>query len=222
MKINARLKKIGDLVEANSFCLDVGCDHALLDIYLVRQNKNIRAVASDVKEGPVLQAKKNIEQEKLEEVIEVRLGDGLSTYTKDIDTVIISGMGGRNIISICKNDMKNFKMVSTYIVSPNNYQEDVKRFFVKNGYYIANEEFVKDKRFIYQIIILKKGKKKYTKKEFFFGPVFLLKKGPLFREYYEREMKAREILLDLLPKNFKYKRYKTNKEINLIKQEIKD
>lgn len=222
MKINARLKKIGDLVEANSFCLDVGCDHALLDIYLVRQNKNIRAVASDVKEGPVLQAKKNIEQEKLEEVIEVRLGDGLSTYTKDIDTVIISGMGGRNIISICKNDMKNFKMVSTYIVSPNNYQEDVKRFFVKNGYYIANEEFVKDKRFIYQIIILKKGKKKYTKKEFFFGPVFLLKKGPLFREYYEREMKAREILLDLLPKNFKYKRYKANKEINLIKQEIKD
>ena len=131
-------------------------------------------------------------------------------------------MGGRNIISICKNDMKNFKMVSTYIVSPNNYQEDVKRFFVKDGYYIANEEFVKDKRFIYQIIILKKGKKKYTKKEFFFGPVFLLKKGPLFREYYEREMKAREILLDLLPKNFKYKRYKTNKEINLIKQEIKD
>lgn len=222
MKINARLKKIGDLVEANSFCLDVGCDHALLDIYLVRQNKNIRAVASDVKEGPVLQAKKNIEQEKLEEVIEVRLGDGLSTYTKDIDTVIISGIGGRNIISICKNDMKNFKMVSTYILSPNNYQEDVKRFFVKNGYYIANEEFVKDKRFIYQIIILKKGKKKYTKKEFFFGPVFLLKKGPLFREYYEREMKAREILLDLLPKNFKYKRYKTNKEINLIKQEIKD
>ena len=222
MKINARLKKIGDLVEANSFFLDVGCDHALLDIYLVRQNKNIRAVASDVKEGPVLQAKKNIEQEKLEEVIEVRLGDGLSTYTKDIDTVIISGMGGRNIISICKNDMKNFKMVSTYILSPNNYQEDVKRFFVKNGYYIANEEFVKDKRFIYQIIILKKGKKKYTKKEFFFGPVFLLKKGPLFREYYEREMKAREILLDLLPKNFKYKRYKTNKEINLIKQEIKD
>ena len=165
MKINARLKKIGDLVEANSFCLDVGCDHALLDIYLVRQNKNIRAVASDVKEGPVLQAKKNIEQEKLEEVIEVRLGDGLSTYTKDIDTVIISGIGGRNIISICKNDMKNFKMVSTYILSPNNYQEDVKRFFVKNGYYIANEEFVKDKRFIYQIIILKKGKKKYTKKE---------------------------------------------------------
>ena len=39
MKINDRLKKIGDLVEANSFCLDVGCDHALLDIYLVKKNE---------------------------------------------------------------------------------------------------------------------------------------------------------------------------------------
>ena len=44
MKINNRLKMIGDLVEANSFCLDVGCDHALLDIYLVSQKKNIKAI----------------------------------------------------------------------------------------------------------------------------------------------------------------------------------
>ena len=48
MKINERLKKIGDLVEANSFCLDVGCDHGLLDIYLAKQKKNIKAIASDI------------------------------------------------------------------------------------------------------------------------------------------------------------------------------
>lgn len=222
MKINARLKKIGDLVEANSFCLDVGCDHALLDIYLVRQNKNIRAVASDVAAGPVEQAKKNIAREHLETEIEVRLGEGLSTYTPNINTVIISGMGGRNIIGICKNNLRIFKKIDAYIVSPNNYQEDVKRFFCRNGFYIANEEFVKDKRFIYQIIIFKKGKKHYTKKEYFFGPVFLIKKGPLFREYYLKEMKSREILISLLPNSFRYKKYKTNKEIKMIKNEIED
>ena len=64
MKINARLKKIGDLVEANSFCLDIGCDHALLDIYLVNQNKNIKAIASDIAEGPLEQAKNNIKISK--------------------------------------------------------------------------------------------------------------------------------------------------------------
>ena len=59
MKINDRLKKIGDLVEANSFCLDVGCDHAFLDIYLVLKNQNIRTIASDVAEGPLYHAFEN-------------------------------------------------------------------------------------------------------------------------------------------------------------------
>ena len=222
MKINERLRKIGDLVEANSFCLDVGCDHALLDIYLVSSKRNIKAVASDIADGPIEQAKKNIKRERLENEIEVRKGAGISTYTKEIDTVIISGMGGRNIIGICKNDLRILKKIDTLIISPNNYHEDVKRFLCKNGFYIENEEFVRDGKFIYQIIIFKKGKKKYSKKEYFFGPVFLEKKGPLFREYYEREMKSREILISLLPKNFRLKKISIRKEINLIKNEIED
>ena len=222
MKINARLKKIGDLVEANSFCLDIGCDHALLDIYLVHKNKNIKAVASDIAEGPLEQAKKNIKRERLEDKIETRLGNGLSTYTDEINTVIISGMGGRNIIGICKNDMKALKKIDTLIISPNNYQVDVKKFLTKNGFYIENEEFVKDKKFIYQIIILKRGKKKYTKKEYFFGPVFLIKKGPLFREYYLREQKSKEILRTMLPKKYRLKKYQLKKEIEMIKNEIED
>ena len=222
MKINARLKKIGDLVEANSFCLDVGCDHALLDIYLARQKKNIRTIASDIGDGPVEQAKNNIKREHLEDEIEVRQGDGLATYSEEIDTIIISGMGGRNIIGICKASPKVLKKIKTLIISPNNYQEEVKRYLTKNGFYIENEEFVRDKRFIYQIIILKRGKRKYSKKDYFFGPVFLIKKGPLFREYYEREMKSREILIPLLPKNFRYRKYKAKKEIEMIKKEIED
>ena len=222
MKINTRLKMIGDLVEANSFGLDVGCDHALLDIYLVKQKKNIKAIASDIAEGPVEQAKANIKREKLENEIEVRLGDGLDTYSDEVDTIIISGMGGRSIIGICKNKPKVLKKVKTLILSPNNYQEDVKRYLCKNGFYIENEEFVKDKKFIYQILIFKKGKKRYSKKEYFFGPKFLEKKGPLFREYYSREMKSREILITLLPKNYRYKKYITKKEIQMIKNEIED
>ncbi len=222
MKINDRLKKIGDLVEANSFCLDVGCDHALLDIYLVKQKKNIKCIASDIAEGPLSQAKQNIKRERLENEIETRLGEGLSTYTEEVNTIIISGMGGRNIIGICKNSPKVLKKIETLIISPNNYQEDVKRYCCHNGFYIEKEEFVKDKKFIYQIIIFKRGKKHYNRKEYFFGPVFLKEKKPLFYEYYEREKKSREILLSILPKNFYLKRFQTKREIQMIKNEIED
>ena len=100
-------------MEANSFCLDVGCDHALLDIYLARQKKNIRTIASDIGDGPVEQAKNNIKREHLEDEIEVRQGDGLATYSEEIDTIIISGMGGRNIIGICKASPKVLKKIKT-------------------------------------------------------------------------------------------------------------
>ena len=220
MKINDRLKKIGDLVEANSFCLDVGCDHALLDIYLVKKDKNIKAIASDVAEGPVEAAKQNIKRERLENKIEVRLGDGLDTYSDEINTIIISGMGGRNMIGIFKRHLEVLKKVDTIILSPNNYQIDVKKFLVNNGFYIENEEFVKDKKFIYQIIVFKKGKKHYTKKEYFFGPIYLEKKGKLFEEYYKRELMSRKILLQVLPKNFIWKRFITNQAIKMLEKEL--
>lgn len=220
MKINDRLKKIGDLVEANSFCLDVGCDHALLDIYLVKKDKNIKAIASDVAEGPVEAAKQNIKRERLESKIEVRLGDGLDTYSDEVNTIIISGMGGRNMIGIFKRHLEVLKKVDTIILSPNNYQIDVKRFLVGNGFYIENEEFVKDKKFIYQIIVFKKGRKHYSRKEYFFGPIYLEKKGKLFEEYYKRELMSRQILLQVLPKNFVWKRFVTKQEIKMIEKEL--
>ena len=59
MKINDRLKKIGDLVDANSLCLDIGCDHALLDIYLVKEKNQQKAIASDIALGPLEKANEN-------------------------------------------------------------------------------------------------------------------------------------------------------------------
>ena len=60
MKINDRLKKIGDLVDANSLCLDIGCDHAKLSIYLLKEKNFPFVYASDNKIGPLNQAKENV------------------------------------------------------------------------------------------------------------------------------------------------------------------
>lgn len=220
MKINDRLKKIGDLVEANSFCLDVGCDHAFLDIYLVQRGENIKAIASDVKEGPLNHARENIKKYHLEDKIECRLGNGLDTYSDDVDTIIISGLGGRSMIGIFKSHLEVFKKVNTIILSPNNYQEDVKRFLCKHHFYLSNEELVKEGKFIYQILVFSRGKRRYSRREYFFGPVLLEKKGKLFDEYYKRELVSREILIKVLPKNYRWKKFLVKKEIQMLKEEI--
>lgn len=220
IKINKRLQQIGDLVEANSFCLDIGCDHAFLDIYLVQKEANIKAIASDIGEGPLKQAKENIKKYHLENRIETRLGNGLDTYSEEVDTILISGMGGRNMIGIFKAHMEVLKKVSTIIVSPNNYQEDVRRFLTRHGFFITEEQLVKEGKYIYQIIKLTKGKKKYSSKEYFFGPKLLEKKSPLFFEYYTREMTSRKVLLQVLPKNYRFKKFLIGREIKLLEREV--
>lgn len=222
MIVNRRLEEVGRLVDDNSSFLDIGCDHAFLDIYLAQDKKRKfkKIVASDNKEGPLTQAKNNINQHKLSKIIELRLGSGLDVYTDDIDTVVISGMGGRNMIGILKDHTEYFKTIDTFILSPNNYQVDVKEYLTKVGYYIEDEVLVKDSKFLYQIIKFRKGKKKYSKKELFFGPVLLTKKDENFMYYYKRELKSRMIIMELLPKGFSFRKLKIKKEMKLIKEEL--
>ena len=110
IKLSDRLQTIADMVKKGSRIIDVGCDHAFLDIYLVKNNIVKKAIASDITKGAINQAIKNVKDYNLEDKIDIRLGDGLSTLKqKDkVDTVIISGMGDKTIINILNNyDLKN-------------------------------------------------------------------------------------------------------------------
>ena len=111
VKLNNRLECVSSFVLENRKVIDIGCDHAFLDIYLAgdKTKKFKSIVASDNKEGPLEHAKNNIRQHKLTDKIELRLGNGLDIYTSDINTIVISGMGGRNIIGILKSHEEYLK-----------------------------------------------------------------------------------------------------------------
>ena len=222
MIVNKRLKEVSKLVDDGSSILDVGCDHAFLDIFLAQDKtkKLKKIVASDNKEGPLEQAKNNILQHKLSELIELRLGNGLDVYTSDIDTVIISGMGGRNMIEIFKAHPEYLKNINTFILSPNNFQVDLKKFLVKSNFKIEKEVLVKDGKYIYQVIKFVRGKAHYSSREYFFGPLLLKNKDKLFIEYYTRELKSRQIIIKLLPAGFSFRKIKLKKEIKIISLEL--
>ncbi len=48
MKISNRLRVISDFVPNNSFILDIGGDHALLDVYFAVHKENVKCIASDI------------------------------------------------------------------------------------------------------------------------------------------------------------------------------
>ena len=218
MKINNRLKTIGDLVPLSTYPLDIGCDHALLSIYLVKEKGLSKAIASDNKSGPLKKARENVKFYKVSDKIKLIEAEGLDSYTEGIDTITISGMGGLNINKILDDNRKYLKNIDTLILSPNNYSLAVKRKLLKLGYHIENEILVKEKNIIYEILVFKKGRKYYSYKKLFLGPILMTKKDNITKEYYQNLLTTKKSLLKALPKSFRNKIRLTKKEIKYLEE----
>lgn len=189
MNISKRLRVISDFIPDNSFVLDIGCDHALLDIYTCLQKDGVKCVASDVKEGPLQMAKKNVAKYNVSDRISVVLADGLASYKKGVNIVVISGLGSSTIVDILKKGTDVLNDVETIIISSNNDYYYLRSCICNLGFYIYDESIVLDKGKYYPIVVFKKGFKKYNKYELKYGPVLLNKKSSVFLDYlkYEKE-----------------------------------
>lgn len=219
IKISKRLEAISSLVPINSNIIDIGCDHALLDIYLYQKEISNKIIASDINNNALNNAKENIKKNKLDKYIETRLGNGLDTLNQEdnIDTIIISGMGAHTIVGILKNNRLKLKNINTIIIQSNTKLEFLRKEVTKLNFIIDDEMMVEDNKKVYTIIKLIKGKKKYNKKELYFGPILLNKKDKLFIKNVQEELQKLNIYLKLLPKNRRLDRYKLKKEIRLYK-----
>lgn len=219
IKLSKRLEAISSLVPNNSKIIDIGCDHGLLDIYLYQQRISTKIIASDINENALNNAKENIKKNKLKGIIETRLGNGLDTLNENdnIDTIIISGMGSHTVVGIIKKDLKKLDNINTIIIQSNTKIEFLRKEITKINYLIEDELLIEDNKKIYTIIKFKKGKKKYNKKELYFGPILLKKNTKLFQNNNKKELEKLQLLLQLLPKNKIIDRYKIKKKINMYK-----
>ena len=219
IKLSKRLEAISSLVPNNSKVIDIGCDHGLLDIYLYQSKISSKVIASDINENALNNAKENIKNNNLEKCIETRLGNGLETLTEkdDINTIIISGMGSHTAIGILKNNSNKLKKIDTIIIQSNTKIELLRKEVIKLNYLIEDELLVEDNKKVYTIIKFVKGKKKYSKKELYFGPILLEKNTELFQRYNKKELEKLKVLLNLMPKNKIIDRYNIKKKINMYK-----
>lgn len=220
VKLNNRLLEIANFIKPNHSIIDVGCDHALLSIYLVQNKCPKKVIASDIKEGPLEHARENIKKYKVEDQIKLKLGQGIEPIEEDIDTIIISGMGGLNMIGILKYTPSKYKKVDTIILSPNSDTDKVRKEICKLGFFIEQETLIKEKNIIYPIICFKRGKKRYQYHEYLYGPILMKKMDSLFLEYLEKEKKQKEKLIEVLPKKYLKKRWQLKKELKVISKII--
>ena len=217
IKLSKRLLSIANLVNNNSKVVDIGCDHGLVSIYLAMNKQNISIIASDINQNALDNAIKNINKYHLEDKIKVCLSNGLDNINDEIDTIIISGMGGHTIIDILTNNQEKLNTVNNIIIQSNNDIEYVRRKIVKLGYYIKKEELILDKNIYYTVILFTKGKKKYTNKEYYFGPILLKENSKIFIEKKNKEYTKLVNIKNNIPKRKLLIRLKILKELHMYK-----
>lgn len=153
--IDNRLMTIADMVSRKGTLLDVGTDHGYLPIYLIKNSKIDKAIASDVSKGSLAKAIEEVKKEKLQNKIETRLGSGLMVIKQEdkLDTIVLAGMGGILISELLTEKLEYIKKSDIeFIVQPVQSPESVRKFFQKEKFTIIEEKLAKADGRIYHII----------------------------------------------------------------------
>lgn len=189
MELKRRLKLIADKTpKCNTVC-DIGTDHAYLPIYLIEKNICKKAIAADVKIGPIKAAENNVEIYKMKTFIETRLGNGLEPIgEKEVDVIIIAGMGGILIKDILERSLLTAKNSEAIILQPMNGIEILREWLNENGFEIYDEELTNEGEKIYDVISVKwTGKSQIDDNfHFYIGKKLIEKKDPLLYKYIEK------------------------------------
>ena len=143
MVLSGRLQMLADMVTPGSVLADVGCDHGFLSIYLVQAGVCPRAVAMDVRKGPLAGAGKHIEEYGLGDYIETRLSDGLAECSVgEFGAVVCAGMGGRLMERILTEGREKLQGVRELILQPQSELGEFRAFLRRAGYVLVQEDAV--------------------------------------------------------------------------------
>jgi len=153
IKLSRRLSALAEWVPEGARLADIGTDHALLPVFLAANGQVRYAIAGDVHAGPVEAAKRQVADAGLQNVVSVRLGDGMSVLSPgEVDTVAIAGMGGSLMVRILEQAGERLQGVGTLVLSPHVAEEAVRRWLTANGYAIEREALLEEDGVIYTLI----------------------------------------------------------------------
>jgi len=205
MKLSKRLEAIASMVPrlgAEGCVADVGTDHGFVPIWLVQQGVCGRALAMDVRKGPLQRAREHILQYGLEKQIEPRLRDGLEKLRPgEAQAVVIAGMGGELMLRILREGGPVRDTVSHWILSPQSEPALFRHGLEELGIRIVEETMVFEDGKYYPVIHGVPGVMHYEREyQYRYGDCLIRQKSPVLKELLERERSLYQGILGELAK----------------------
>lgn len=158
MELSPRLRGLAELVPPGAGFADIGTDHAYLPVWLILHGVIDRAIAADLRRGPLDRARETAERYSVAEKMDFRLCDGLTGLRPgEADTITIAGMGGETIAHILERAPWTKGEGISLILQPMSSQSDLRRWLSENSYLIERERIVREEKTLYVIMLVKAG-----------------------------------------------------------------
>ncbi|MEW6696319.1 MAG: tRNA (adenine(22)-N(1))-methyltransferase [Bacillota bacterium] len=185
--ISKRLKTLAHYVPQGSTVADIGTDHGYLPVYLVTKGISPRAIAADVRQGPLEAARSNVSQYQVQDKIDLRLGNGLQVLKPgEADTIVIAGMGGGTIRDILQASPAAAKGARRLILQPMADEEDLRHFLLQQGWALVDETLLLEDGRLYLVVVAERGQEDIGNPLLLeIGPRLWEKKHPLLMEHLQ-------------------------------------
>lgn len=200
--LSKRLRRIADLCDDCDILIDVGCDHAMIPVSLIKNDRIGFAIATDINAGPIEAAKRNAKSEGVSEKMRFIVADGLMgllpadpLFDGRKVTLLISGMGGPLMEKIIREGDSILPMIDSFVFSPHSKIPDFRRFLGENGFCIRYEKLIKEDGKYYFVILCKRGENSCKDEtDYELGPGFFDEKCDEKPEYLKNKLHTYEKL----------------------------
>lgn len=192
-----RLEEIIKLVEDNSIVADIGTDHGIVPYELIKSNKAKKVIASDISEKSLDKLREKLDYLDEPEKIILNVSDGLDNLNEyQVDTIIISGMGGNLIVDILNKNIDVAKSANCLILGANNSLSVLRKFLHDNSFEIIEEVDLFENDKYYQIIKVKVGKQLFLNEyEYEFGKFLIDNKSENLKQYIQQQVDNKKTIL---------------------------
>ncbi len=144
--LSQRLECVLGLVRPCAVLADVGTDHALLAAAAVARGVARRAIASDLREAPLVGARAHIERMGVAAQVVTLMGDGLAhTELRGVDAVVIAGMSGETMLRILESAPHVLASVAQLIIQPNQDAHKLRAWALRNGWHLLDEQMIEER-----------------------------------------------------------------------------
>ena len=187
LPISDRLLACAGFVAPGDRVADIGCDHGYLSIHLLLNGIAKSAIASDVREQPLLSAVRNAEKYGVRDRMEFYLSDGVRGIPRDFDTMVCAGMGADTMISILEAAPWLQSTKYRLILQCQSKTPMLRRYLSEHGWRITEEAVLRDGRFLYTVmeVCYQPDYPRLTVGEWYFPPALLENPSAEVPAYYQ-------------------------------------